>query len=63
MIGKIVPWMFELDHYHYSQWMTVHVKDLLLENISPTTYSDFVSGNLSPRSPGINSLAHDQVYE
>ena len=25
-LGKLIPWMFALDHYDYARWMTVHVK-------------------------------------
>ena len=39
-LGKIIPWMFALDHYNYARWMTVHVRDLLtLEVNSPTTHA------------------------
>ena len=28
-LGKIIPWMFALDHYRYARWMTIRVKGLL----------------------------------
>ena len=28
-LSNIIPWMFALDHYRYSRWMTIHVKNLL----------------------------------
>ena len=45
--------------------MTVHVKDLLLETTSSTTYSEIVIGNFVPQKSRnkFSSLAHDQVHE
>ena len=28
LLGKIIHWMFALDHYRYACWMTNPVKDL-----------------------------------
>ena len=65
-LGKIIPWMFVLDHYHYARWMTVHVRDLLtLENTCPTTHEQFLNGNFVTQktSHRFSALAHDQVHE
>ena len=65
-LGKIIPWMFALDHYHYARWMTVHVRDLLtLENTCPTTHEQFLNGNFVTQktSHKFSALAHDQVHE
>ncbi len=29
-LTKIVPWMFVLDHKHYSWWLPVHIQDMTL---------------------------------
>jgi hypothetical protein len=29
-LAKIVPWMFAMDHIHYSRWHTIHVRDMAL---------------------------------
>ena len=45
-LGKMIPWMFALDHFHYARWMTVHVRDLLaLKDTCPTIYAEFINGN------------------
>ena len=65
-LGKIIPWMFALDHYHYARWMTVHVRDLLaLEVNCPTTHAQFLKGNfvMQKTRHKFSALAHDQVHE
>ncbi len=65
-LGRIIPWMFALDHYHYARWMTVHVRDLLaLEVNSPTTHAEFLKGHFVTQktSHKFSALAHDQVHE
>lgn len=63
---QIVPWMFALDHFHYSRWMAVHVTDLLaLENNSKDTYEEFLKGNFVTQKTNkrFSGMAHDQVHE
>jgi hypothetical protein len=65
-LGKIIPWMFALDHYHYARFMTFHVKDLLaLQDTCPTIYDEFVKGNFVTQKSRhkCSALAHDQVHE
>ena len=34
-LGKIIPWMFALENYHYVHWMTtIHVRDPLALEIN-----------------------------
>ena len=64
--GKIIPWMFVLDHYHYARWLTVHVKDMLaLENLCPSAYTQFMNGNFVTQKSKhkFSAMAHDQVHE
>jgi len=28
-LTKIVPWLFALDHTHYSRWLPVHLRDIV----------------------------------
>ncbi len=28
-LTAIVPWMFALDHTHYSRWLSVHIRDMV----------------------------------
>ena len=59
-LGKIIPWMFALDHYHFVRWMIVHVQDLLaLKNTCPTTHDIFVTQKNRHR---FSELAHDQLH-
>ena len=65
-LGKIIPWMFALDHYHYARWLTAHVKDMLaLENLCPSTYTQFMNGNFVTQKSRhkFSAMAHDQVHE
>ena len=65
-LGKIIPWMFALDHIHYARWLTVRVIYLLqLQSRCPDVYADFVGGNFVTRktSHKFSSLAHDEVHE
>ena len=65
-LGKIIPWMFALDHIHYARWLTVHVIDLLqLQNRCPDVHADFFGGNFVTQktSHKFSALAHDQVHE
>lgn len=55
-----------MDHYHYSRWMTVHLKDLLaLHDNCPTVHEEFMKGNfvLQKSHHKFSSLAQDQVHE
>ena len=65
-LGKIIPWMFVLDHYHYARWMTVHVRDLLaLENNCPEIHAQFIIGNFVTQKTTrkFSAIPHDQVHE
>ena len=65
-LGKIIPWMFALDHYHYARWMTVHVRDLLaLENNCPEIHAQFIIGNFVTQKTThkFSAIPHDQVHE
>ena len=65
-IGKIIPWVFALDHYRYARWMTIHVKVLLeLQLTCPTIYAEFQKGNFVTQKirHKFSSLFNDQVHE
>ncbi len=66
VLGKIIPWMFALDHYHYSRWLTVHVRDLVkLEQNCPSIHQDFFHGSFVTQKTchKFSALAHDHVHE
>lgn len=45
-LAKIVPWMFALDHTHYSRWLPVHIRDMvLLSQKHPAILDEFMQEN------------------
>ncbi len=65
-LRKIIPWMFAMDHYHYSRWLSIHVRDLMqLHNRCPSAYAEFMAGHFVTQksSHKFSSLAHDQIHE
>ncbi len=65
-LGKIIPWMFAMDHIHYARWLTIHVIDLLqLQSRCPEIYEDYVKGRFVTQktSHKFSCLAHDQIHE
>ncbi len=65
-LGRLLPWMFAMDHIHYSRWLTVHVRDLVnLQNQCQSTYAEFLSGNFVTHNTShrFSAMAHDQVHE
>ena len=44
-LTKIVPWMIALDHTHYSRWLPVHIRDMmLLSQKHPEILAEFRAG-------------------
>ena len=64
-LGKIIPWMFALDHYCYTRWMTIHVRDLVNIENCPAVHAQFLRGNfvIKKTSNKFFALAHDLVHE
>jgi len=45
-LGKIIPWMFATDHFHYARWLSVHVKDLMqMQQQCPSIFAEFMNGH------------------
>ena len=38
-LKDIIPWFFALDHYNYSRWMPVHIRDM--ENLPTSIHNEF----------------------
>ena len=54
-LTKILPWLFALDHIHYSRWLTMHLKDLVnLHEICPTIHEQFLDGKFVTQKTGHN---------
>ncbi len=65
-LGNIIPWMLATDHFHYAQWLSVHVRDLLqLEHECPKVWNEFLQGLfvIQKTSHKFSMMAHDQVHE
>lgn len=65
-LGRIVPWMFAMDHFHYAKWLPVHVRDLMqLQHECPTVYQEFREGKFVTQKTThcFSMMAHDHVHE
>lgn len=46
-LTQLLPWMFALDHTHYSRWLSVHVRDMMvLSEKHPAILEEFLTGSL-----------------
>ena len=58
-LTKLVPWFFSLDHFNYSRWISVHLRDMVtLAHLHPNIYTEFVMGNLTVRKTDHSSYQH-----
>ena len=65
-LTKIVPWMFSLDHIHYSRWLPVHIRDMLsLSEKHPEIFEEFHAGKfvVHKTSNKFSAMAIDQCHE
>lgn len=65
-LTKIVPWMFALDHTHYSRWLPVHIRDMtLLSENHPGIFDEFCAGKfvVHKTSNMFSAMAIDQCHE
>ena len=57
-LTQIMPWMFSLDHTHYSRWLSVHIRDMItLAKKHPDVLAEFMQEILWCTKPATNSLA------
>ena len=48
LLRKIVPWIFPLDHTHYSRWLPDHTRDMmLLSEKHPAVLDKFCAGKFA----------------
>ena len=62
----IVPWMFALDHTHYSRWLPIFIQDMqMLEMKHPDIYSEFLKGHFTHKKTDrpFSCMAEDQAHE
>jgi len=65
-LTKIVPWMFALNHTHYSRWLPVHIRDMtLLSEKQPSIYAEFCAGKFGIHKTcnKFSAMAIDQCHE
>lgn len=65
-LTKIVPWMFALDHTHYSRWLPIHIRDLMLLSVKhPTILTEFNLGRFVVHKTmnKFSAMAIDQCHE
>ena len=66
-ISKITPWMFALDHVHYSRWwLPVHIHDMMaLSEKHPEIATEFHAGKfvIHKTSNNFSAMAVDQCHE
>ena len=65
-LAAIIPWMFALNHTHYSRWLSVHIRDMVaLKEMHPAIYTEFCAGKFSINKTGnkFSAMALDQCHE
>jgi len=65
-LSKIAPWMFALDHTHYSRWLPVHIRDMsLLSESHPAILAEFLAGKFVVHKTHhmFSAMAIDQCHE
>ena len=65
-IKNLRKWLFAMDHYNYSRWISVHLFDLVhLHLNSPDVYDAFMSEKFSfdKNTRRFSSIAPDQLHE
>ncbi|KAH3751270.1 hypothetical protein DPMN_185823 [Dreissena polymorpha] len=65
-LGKMVPWMFAMDHVRYARWLTVRSQDLiLLKERGIDVNEEFTRGHFvtNKTKHRFSALANDQIHE
>lgn len=65
-LTEIVPWMFILDRTHYSRWLPVHIRDMmLLSEKHPAILAEFQAGKFAVHKTRnkFSAMAIDQCHE
>ena len=65
-LAQIVPWMFALDHTHYSRWLSVHIRDMTSLSVNhPNIHAGFRAGKFVVRKTQnkFSAIAIDQCHE
>ncbi|KAJ8380702.1 hypothetical protein SKAU_G00014800 [Synaphobranchus kaupii] len=65
-LTQLLPWMFALDHTHYSRWLSVHVRDMMvLSDKHPAILEEFRAGKfvVHKTSHKFSAMAIDHCHE
>ena len=65
-LTKLVPWFFSLDHFNYSRWISVHLRDMVtLSHLHPQIYDNFLKGyfTVQKTNHSFSKIAIDQAHE
>ena len=65
-VKDIMPWMFALDHTHYSRWMSVFLKDLQqIPSKYPSVFEEFKKGYFTVKNGNrkFSNIGIDQGHE
>ena len=67
-LSKIIPWLFALDHVHYSRWLPIHIRDMMsLTNKHPEILDEFQAGKFVIHKTisilKFSAMARDQYHE
>ncbi len=65
-LAKIVPWMFVLNHTHYSKWLPVHIRDMMqLSDKHPAILAEFEVGKFTVNKTRnkFSAIALDHCHE
>ncbi len=65
-LTKLIPWFFFLDHFNYSRWISVHLRDVVaLSHLHPEIYQKFMKGHFTVQKTkhAFSKFAIDQAHE
>ena len=65
-LTEIVTWLFALDHTHYSRWLSVHIRDMMmLSEKQPGVMAEFKAGKfvIYKTSNKFSAMAINQCHE
>ena len=65
-LTKLVPWFFSLDHFNYSRWISVHLRDMVtLSHLHPQIHGEFHKGHFTVQKTNhsFSKIALDHAHE
>ena len=65
-LAQIVPWMFALDHTHYSRWLSVHIRDMTSLSVNhPNIHAEYRARKFVVHKTRnkFSAMAIDQCHE